>query len=344
MPGRDHICHMTQTSALRKGGSRTSGPRRLWRVGHIPTHMKDDSSTANPIVSMFYVKNGAMPADPAFTRRLLLGHGFGAALLLPAVSRADVPRRPASHSPASTPASHGKARAPLPLVVIDPGHGGKDPGAIGVSGTYEKHVALAAAEELARQLQASGRYRVSLTRQVDDFIPLDDRVAIAQEHGGDLFMSIHADAVADHGVQGASVYTLAGSASDAQSAALAVRENSADRFAAAGTAGVSPQVAQILASLVQHETRVGSARMQRSAVASLGRDVRLLENPARHAAFAVLRAADIPSVLVEMGFMSNHIDEAALRQEAHRATVAAALHHAIDAYFASANHLTRIAG
>ena len=228
--------------------------------------------------------------------------------------------------------------------MLDPGHGGKDPGAIGVSGTYEKHVALATAEELTRQLLASGRYRVSMTREIDDFIPLDDRVGIAQTQGASLFMSIHADALSDHRVHGASVYTLATSASDAQTAALANRENSADRYGGAADAGVSPHVAQILASLVQHETRLGSARMQRSVVANLSRDVPLLDNPARHAAFAVLKASDIPSVLVEMGFMSNPHDEAALRQAEHRATVAAALHRAIDGYFASQTHLTGITG
>jgi N-acetylmuramoyl-L-alanine amidase len=279
-----------------------------------------------------------MPADPAFTRRLLLGHGFGAALLLPAAARSEAGRHATTAAPRARPA------APVPLVMLDPGHGGKDPGAIGVSGTYEKHVALAAAEELAHRLVASGRYRVALTRQTDDFIPLDDRVGIAQARGAQLFMSIHADALVDHAVRGASVYTLAGSASDAQTAALAARENAADRYGGAAVSGVSPHVAQILASLVQHETRAGSARLQQNAVGSLGRDVPLLENPARHAAFAVLKAVDIPSVLVEMGFMSNKRDEAALRQAAHRASVAAALHRAIDSYFASENHLTRIAG
>src|SRR5208337_4794908 len=98
--------------------------------------------------------------------------------------------------------------AQLPLVLLDPGHGGKDPGAIGVSGTYEKHVALAAATELRRQLLASGRYRVELSRQRDVFIPLEDRVAIAQHRGAALFVSMHADALGDHSVRGASVYTL----------------------------------------------------------------------------------------------------------------------------------------
>lgn len=278
-----------------------------------------------------------MTGDPAFTRRLLLGSGLGAALVLPAAAAEAATRRRARRPDPQSPAR-------LPLVMLDPGHGGRDPGAIGYSGTYEKHVALATAEELARQLQASGRYRVAMTRSVDDFIPLDDRVGIAQEHNADLFMSIHADALLDHAVRGASVYTLSTSASDPQTAALARRENSADRFAGPGEGSLSPHVAAILASLVQHETRAGSARMQRSVVAALGGPVPLLENPARHAAFAVLKSADIPSVLVEMGFMSNPRDEAALREAAHRATVAAALHRAIDGYFATEGQLTRITG
>jgi N-acetylmuramoyl-L-alanine amidase len=283
-----------------------------------------------------------MTRDPAFTRRLLLGRGVGvAALILPGAASASAkPPGGSASKPRHKPvAPAGK----LPLVTLDPGHGGKDPGAIGYSGTYEKHVALATAEALTRQLLASGRYRVAMTREDDNFIPLDDRVDIAQTQGASLFMSIHADALTDHAVRGASVYTLATSASDAQTAALAARENSADRFGGIPDAGVSPHVAQILASLVRHETRAGSARMQRGVVDSLGAAVPLLENPARHAAFAVLKAADIPSVLVEMGFMSNPHDEAALRQEDHRATIALALHRAIDTYFA-ASHQTGMAG
>jgi N-acetylmuramoyl-L-alanine amidase len=275
-----------------------------------------------------------MSVDPAYTRRLLLGHGFGAALLLPGVGRADLHQRPARHS----------QQAPVPLVILDPGHGGKDPGAIGVSGTYEKHVAFAAAGELARQLLIGGRYRVSLTRESDMFIPLEERVAIAQAKGASLFISMHADALMEHSIRGASVYTLAATASDAQSASLAQRENAADRYAGPSAKGVSPQVAEILASLVRHETRVGSAEIQQHIVASLGQAVPLLENPARHASFVVLKAADIPSVLVEMGFMSNPQDEAALRQARHRAMLSAAIRHAVDSYFTSQGHLTRVSG
>jgi N-acetylmuramoyl-L-alanine amidase len=276
-----------------------------------------------------------MPVDPAFTRRLLLGHGFGAAMLLPAVARVEATTRGHRHPAA------GKK---LPLVVLDPGHGGKDPGAIGVSGTYEKHIAFAAAADLARRLRASGHYRVALTRDEDVFIPLETRVKIARAQGASLFISMHADAVMDHAVHGASVYTLAATASDRQSAALAERENAADRYAGLQADGISPEVAEILASLVRHETRVGSAQLQRHIVTAFGQEVALLDNPARHAGFAVLRAADIPSVLVEMGFMSNPEDEAALRRTGHRAIITTAMHRAVDSYFASAAQSDRIVG
>ncbi len=251
------------------------------------------------------------------TRRLLFGSGVAVTFALPA--SAAVLRR-----------DHG----PPPLVVLDPGHGGKDPGAIGVSGTYEKHIALATAQELERQLAASGRYRVALTRTRDVFIPLPERVAIAQQKGAVLFVSMHADALTDHSVRGASVYTLGAHASDAQTAALARRENSADRFAGP-LPSASPEVARILASLVRQETRQGAARMAHGVVGALGHEIGLLQNPQRQAAFVVLKAPDIPSVLVEMGFMSNRQDEAALRRADYRARVASAMKRAVDAYFSA---------
>jgi N-acetylmuramoyl-L-alanine amidase len=269
------------------------------------------------------------------SRRVLLGSSVAARFLVPDdIALAASSARPPSAHPA----------APPPLVLLDPGHGGKDPGAIGVSGTYEKHVALAAATELRRQLLSSGRYRVELSRTRDIFIPLEERVAIAQRRGAELFVSMHADALADHSVRGASVYTLSDTASDAQTAALARRENSSDRFAGPAFRNTSPEVARILASLVRQETRVGSAQMARDAVGALGRDVPLLQNPARHAAFIVLKAPDIPSVLVEMGFMSNPEDEAALRRPEHRIRVATAMKRAIDAWFDSVAGGMRMAG
>ncbi len=227
-----------------------------------------------------------------------------------------------------------------PLVMLDPGHGGKDPGAIGVSGTYEKHIALATARELKRQLEIGGRYRVELTRTRDVFIPLDDRVGRAQKRGAALFVSMHADALADSSVRGASVYTLANAASDAQTAALAKRENSADRFLGTRFHDTPPDVARILASLVRQETRSGSARIAHTLVSNLDRDLPMLPNPARHAGFQVLKAADIPSVLVEMGFMSNARDEAALRKPEHRKLVAEAMKRAVDGWFLATGRMT----
>ncbi|HET6183696.1 MAG TPA: N-acetylmuramoyl-L-alanine amidase [Acetobacteraceae bacterium] len=269
------------------------------------------------------------------TRRLLLGRA-GSGLAVVGTFLLPRPGSAAGHKSVASPATTaGRAKPPAPLVMLDPGHGGKDPGAIGVSGTYEKNVALATAFELQRLLEWGGRYRVLMTRTTDRFVPLEERVARAQEHGATLFVSMHADALNDHSVRGASVYTLAPEASDAQTAQLAARENSADRFAGPGFKGVSPEVARILASLVQRETRVDSVRLANRLVSSLDHSVPMLPNPERHAGFVVLKSADIPSVLVEMGFMSNPRDEAELRQPQHRAQVARAMRDAVDAYFAS---------
>jgi len=291
-----------------------------------------------------------MSEETFFPRRVLIGHGLLASFLLPAALRGRLAE--AAPRPSAEPVVQGPGRKPFEsfatraprLVVLDPGHGGKDPGAIGVSGTYEKHVALAAALELKRQLEATGRYRVELTRKRDLFIPLESRVAYAQAQRASVFVSLHADAVPDHSVRGASVYTLAAHASDAQTAALAARENAADRFAGPQFRGLRPEVVQILASLVRRETRIGSARLSHSLVASLNHAGPLLPNPERHAGFVVLKAADIPSVLVEMGFMSNRQDEAILQRQEHRKQVAAAMRRAIEAYFATADHLAHMAG
>ena len=222
-----------------------------------------------------------------------------------------------------------------PLVMLDPGHGGKDPGAIGRAGAYEKHITLAAAVELKRLLEQSGRYRVELTRTRDIFIPLQHRVERAQRLRADLFLSLHADGLADRGVRGASVYTLAPAASDPQTDALARAENNADRVGGWSRRDASPEVAYILSSLIRQETRTGSARVARALVRSLELDLPMLSHPTRHANFAVLQSADVPSVLIEMGFMSNPKDEAALRKPEHRRRLAIAMRRAVDGYFAS---------
>ncbi len=279
---------------------------------------------------------------PTLSRRALFAAAAIGIVTAPAAASAaasSLPARPARARPARP-----SAARPLPLVMLDPGHGGKDPGAIGVSGTFEKQVSFAAALELKRQLERAGRCRVELTRGRDVFVPLHDRVGVAQRRGAALFVSLHADALADPRVRGASVYTLSDTPSDAQTAALARRENSADRFGGPNFRDVSPAVANILGSLVRQETRAGSVRIARRLVGALQPSIGMLANPSRRAGFMVLRAADIPSVLVEMGFMSNLQDEAALRRPEHRVRVAVALQRAIEDFLVVNEHGERVSG
>lgn len=230
-------------------------------------------------------------------------------------------------------AAPDRRRAALPLVVIDPGHGGRDPGAIGARGTQEKRITLAAALELRRQLLAAGRCRVVLTRTRDVFIPLGARVETARRREAALFLSLHADSAP--GARGASVYTLSETASDSLSAALAKRENRADRAGGLRLPSVSPEVGRILASLIRHETKAGSEHVARLVVGALEGQVRLLPNTHRRAGFVVLKAPDVPAALVEMGFLSHPQDEAALNRAPHRAKLARALAAAVHDFLAT---------
>lgn len=263
------------------------------------------------------------------TRRAILG----GALSLCSTAPLAIARTAHHKNGLSSPSILKQARPPLPVIMLDPGHGGKDPGAIGITGIYEKHVAQSTALEVRKLLLESQHYHVVMTRTEDRFIPLEGRVELAHQHQADLFMSIHADALHDSEVSGASVYTMSHRASDSQSAQLAKKENSADRFISPKFRGVSGDVAQILGSLVTEETRHHSAHFATQVVDSFQKKIKLLHNPRRHAGFVVLKSSDIPSILVEMGFMSNHHDEAALKRASHRTLVATALKSAIDRYF-----------
>jgi N-acetylmuramoyl-L-alanine amidase len=229
----------------------------------------------------------------------------------------------------------GQVRGPqaLPLIVLDPGHGGRDPGAIGATGVQEKRIVLATAHELRRRLEAARICRVAMTRTRDVFVPLADRVEFARRRGAALLLSLHADSAP--GARGASVYTLSETASDAMSEALARQENRADLAGGLRLPSVSPEVQRILLSLMRQETKAGSLRLARLAVRELGQEVALLPNPHREAAFVVLKAPEIPSVLVELGFLSDPEDEAALRRPAHRARLAAALARAVQGWIAA---------
>ena len=226
-------------------------------------------------------------------------------------------------------------RKPPRVIALDPGHGGIDPGAISPHRIYEKDITLPAARELARQLDATGRYRTVLTRRGDIFVPLRRRVARARADRADLFLSIHADALPDSTIRGLSVYTLSNEASDRATAALATRENKDDFIAGIRLSRQPREIGAILVDLARRQTNNLSLTLARAIVAELGRAVPLLEKPHREAGFAVLSAPDLPSALVELGCLSNPEDERLLRQRSYQQLLARGLTHAIDDYFAA---------
>ena len=221
------------------------------------------------------------------------------------------------------------------LIALDPGHGGRDPGALGVRGTPEKGVVWTIAGELRQQLLAGGRYRVMLTRAGDSYVPLRERVARAQAVKADLFLSIHADSHPDPGVRGASVYTLSEEASDREAAALAARENRADKVVSGvPLASQSDTVAKALVAMSQRGTVNDSCRLADTIVLTFGQNgVRLLPRTHRTAGFAVLTSPDIPAALVELGYLSNVQDEKLLTVRQHQLALARALRASIDAHF-----------
>lgn len=238
-----------------------------------------------------------------------------------------------------TKASAGKTASKTPvipkkIIAIDAGHGGKDPGAIGAQGTYEKQITFAVARELARQLEATGRYTPILTRRNDSFVALGARVSAARRAKAALFLSLHADSIPNNPeARGFSVYTLSDKASDTMTAALADRENAADFVGGLDLSRHSRQVKTILLDLMHRETTNNSLALAHATLAKMSPAFPPLHKPHRQANFAVLRSPDIPSILVEMGFLSNRDDEKALRTEAYQQKMANRLTSAVDAFF-----------
>ncbi|HEY9567065.1 MAG TPA: N-acetylmuramoyl-L-alanine amidase [Thalassobaculum sp.] len=218
------------------------------------------------------------------------------------------------------------------VIVIDPGHGGVDPGALG-HGHYEKEIVLATAKTLARRLEQTGRYKVVLSRDRDVFVRLRDRIAIARRAGADLFMSLHADSIDDKSLRGLSVYTLSETASDAEAAQLAASENKVDIIAGIDLSDQAPEVTDILIDLAQRRTKNLSARLASYVVDEMGNVTPLLKRSHRFAGFAVLKAPDVPSVLVELGFLSNPVDRKNLHSPAFRDRIAEGLARSVDNYF-----------
>ncbi|WP_347272065.1 N-acetylmuramoyl-L-alanine amidase [Sphingomonas sp. CARO-RG-8B-R24-01] len=222
-----------------------------------------------------------------------------------------------------------------PLVVIDAGHGGVDPGAISpIDGRREKDVTLRIARAIRDELVRAGRVRVALTRDDDRFLVLRDRYGIARRLGGDLFLSIHCDSVGAGSASGASVYTLSEVASDRESARLAARENKADIIAGVNLASTNADISSILIDLTQRETMNASAGFARL----LGREARdripLKPNFHRMASLMVLKAPDMPSVLFETGYISNPVDADFIDSDDGRRRIAQSVERAVEVHFA----------
>lgn len=237
------------------------------------------------------------------------------------------------------PAAISKRDRVKPLVIIDPGHGGIDPGAASASSLKEKMVVLAVAQKLKDQLTAGGRYDVRMTRSTDVFISLDQRLQMSRDLDADLFVSLHADSIAKKGtakiVRGATVYTLSEQASDEEARRMAEKENNSDAVAGLQTAKFEEtgEVRNILIDLLKRETSNFSADFSNTLVKQLGSAISMSARPQRSAAFKVLRQADTPSVLVELGYMSHPEDEKLLNSAVWQRRVAASIGSAIDSYF-----------
>jgi N-acetylmuramoyl-L-alanine amidase len=227
------------------------------------------------------------------------------------------------------------APAKKPLIAIDAGHGGQDPGATGLHKTHERDVTLAYAKALAKALEATGRYRTMLTRNSDVYILLPERVEIARRAHADMFISLHADSNPVASARGLSVYSLSETASDAESAALAERENKSDVIAGLNLNTTDKDVANILIDLTQRETMNKSAVLADKIVKSLDRHITHLSQTHRFAGFRVLKGPDLPSVLIELGFLSNAKDEKQLLSSDYRTRVVTSVIKGIDRYYAA---------
>lgn len=226
---------------------------------------------------------------------------------------------------------------PRPLVVLDPGHGGIDTGTRAPNGECEKDIVLAFAKHLRESLEKTGKYRVLMTRTDDTFVALPDRVQIARQAGAALFISIHADFLPrkEGDAEGATVYTLSDKPSDPQAARVAAEENRADVIAGVNLKDEPDDVAGILLDLAQRETKTFSVQFAHKLVADLKSATHLNKDPVRSAGFRVLRAPDVPSVLIELGYVSNKEDLQALNSDEWRDRTADSIVEAVNEYFAT---------
>jgi N-acetylmuramoyl-L-alanine amidase len=230
-----------------------------------------------------------------------------------------------------------KSEDPRPLVVLDPGHGGIDTGTKGPAGEEEKDIVLNFAQRLRDRIEKTGKYRVLMTRSDDTFVPLGNRVRIARDAGAALFVSIHADSLprGEGDAQGASIYTLSETATDTEAARLAEKENRADVIAGVDLKSEPDDVAGILIDLAERETKSLSVQFAHKLAGEMKAVTRLHKTALKSAGFRVLRAPDVPSALVELGYVSNRQDLQSLLSETWRNRTADSIAQAIDGYFAA---------
>jgi len=259
---------------------------------------------------------------------------------LTAIDRESFMRLAASEARAtSTPKpewqAENKHSDPRPLIVIDPGHGGIDNGTRAATGEPEKAIVLEFGLMLRDKIEKLGKYRVAMTRTEDNFVPLGDRVALARTREASLFISIHADALArgEGDAQGAAIYTLSERPSDARAARLAENENRADVIAGLDLSSEPKDVAGILIDLARRETKTFSVQFAQALVNALKASTRLHQHPLKSASFVVLKAPDVPSVLIELGFVSNKSDLKSLISQEWRERTADSIVQGIEGYF-----------
>ena len=237
-----------------------------------------------------------------------------------------------SIAPVATDAEQPK---PQFTIAIDPGHGGADPGASSADHVREKDVVLAFGLALKKKLEMTGHYAVVMTRDDDTFIPLPDRAKMAREIKADLFIAIHADKLDDPSVRGTTIYTVSDKASDAVAEALAQKENRADVISGMDLGNQKADVANMLINLAQRESKSQAVMFAKQAVNEIRPVTELTSKPVRSAAFVVLKAPDVPSVLVELGYLSNSVDKTMLLSPKWRGDMADALTRAVEQHFAS---------
>jgi len=285
---------------------------------------------------------GPVRIEKAFVLDAAEGQPARLVLDLAAIDRAAFMRnislqsRPVSNTSAKASEPPVKADGDArPLIVVDPGHGGIDNGTKGSGGELEKNIVLAFAQALREKLESGGKYRVAMTRSDDSFIPLSERVRFARTRGAALFVSIHADALPrkEGLAEGATVYTLSETASDAEAARLAEAENKADVIAGVDLTAEPNDVANILVDLAQRETKTFSMQFARTVVDELKSAARMHKHPLKSAGFKVLTAPDVPSVLIELGYMSTKDDLKQLNSPAWRARTAQAVVKAVETFF-----------